>query len=384
MQVAQIYNLVNTVTTEITGQADLVKEDLSNIVDVGKTVLSNTDVDNYVRSLMNRIGKTIFSDRKYSGLVPSVLIDSWEFGSIMQKIGADIPDAVENDSWNLQNGSDYSPDVFYKPTVTQKLFNSKVTFEINLSFTDKQVRESFDSTDQLNAFLTMLYTSVENSLTLKIDSLILRCINNLASETIKSDYGTAGLDSKSGIKAVNLLYLYNQSHNTSLTVDDILVNPDFIKFATLTINNYRDRLASCSTLFNVEGKKRFTPKDKLHTVLLSDFVNASDVYVMANSYHNEKLALPTSDHVPYWQGSGTSYDFDSISKIHVKNSSGDDVEVSGIIGVMFDHDSLAVCNSDKRVTTNYNPRGEFYTNFYKFDCSYINDLSENFVVFFVA
>ena len=359
MQVAQIYNLVNTVTTEITGQADLVKEDLSNIVDVGKTVLSNTDVDNYVRSLMNRIGKTIFSDRKYSGLVPSVLIDSWEFGSIMQKIGADIPDAVENDSWNLQNGSDYSPDVFYKPTVTQKLFNSKVTFEINLSFTDKQVRESFDSTDQLNAFLTMLYTSVENSLTLKIDSLILRCINNLASETIKSDYGAAELDSKSGIKAVNLLYLYNHTHSTSLTVDDILVNPDFIKFATLTINNYRDRLASCSTLFNVEGKKRFTPKDKLHTVLLSDFVNASDVYVMANSYHNEKLALPTSDHVPYWQGSGTSYDFDSISKIHVKNSSGDDVEVSGIIGVMFDHDSLAVCNSDKRVTTNYNPRGEY-------------------------
>ena len=363
MQVAQIYNLVNTVTTEITGQADLVKEDLSNIVDVGKTVLSNTDVDNYVRSLMNRIGKTIFSDRKYSGLVPSVLIDSWEFGSIMQKIGADIPDAVENDSWNLQNGNDYSPDVFYKPTVTQKLFNSKVTFEINLSFTDKQVRESFDSTDQLNAFLTMLYTSAE---------------------TIKSDYGAAGLDTKSGIKAVNLLYLYNHTHSTNLTVDDILVNPDFIKFATLTINNYRDRLASCSTLFNVEGKKRFTPKDKLHTVLLSDFVNASDVYVMANSYHNEKLALPASDHVPYWQGSGTSYDFDSISKIHVKNSSGDDVEVSGIIGVMFDHDSLAVCNSDKRVTTNYNPRGEFYTNFYKFDCSYINDLSENFVVFFVA
>ena len=229
-----------------------------------------------------------------------------------------------------------------------------------------------------------LYNCVKNKKKIKIDSLILRCINNLASETIKSDYGTAGLDTKSGIKAVNLLYLYNHTHSTNLTVDDILVNSDFIKFATLTINNYRDRLASCSTLFNVEGKKRFTPKDKLHTVLLSDFVNASDVYVMANSYHNEKLALPTSDHVPYWQGSGTSYDFDSISKIHVKNSSGDDVEVSGIIGVMFDHDSLAVCNSDKRVTTNYNPRGEFYTNFYKFDCSYINDLSENFVVFFVA
>ena len=153
MQVAQIYNLVNTVTTEITGQADLVKEDLSN------------DVDNYVRSLMNRIGKTIFSDRKYSGLVPSVLIDSWEFGSIMQKIGADIPDAVENDSWNLQNGSDYSPDVFYKPTVTQKLFNSKVTFEINLSFTDKQVRESFDSTKliyllQISKFVRVLIVQI--------------------------------------------------------------------------------------------------------------------------------------------------------------------------------------------------------------------------------
>ena len=142
MNVQQIYNLVNTVTTEITGQADLVKEDLSNIVDVGKQVLSNSDVDNFVKSLMNRIGKTIFSDRKYSGLVPSVLLDGWEFGSIMQKIGADMPDAVENESWNLQNGQTYSPDVFYKPTVTQKLFNSKVNFEINLSFTDKKVKES--------------------------------------------------------------------------------------------------------------------------------------------------------------------------------------------------------------------------------------------------
>ena len=384
MQVNQIYNIMNTVTGEILGESAVLNEDLSNIVDIGTAVFNATSVDNYVKSLVNHIGRVVFVDRPYSGNVPSVLMDGWEFGSVMEKITAELPDATENESWELTNGTSYDPNVFYKPTVTAKFFNKRVTFEVPMSFTEMQVRESFSSAAQLNGFLSMLYNAVDKSLTVKIDSLVMRTINNMVGETINDDYGSDTLSSKSGVKAVNLLYLYNQRYGTSLTAADAITTPEFIRFAAYEMGVTASRLTKLSTLFNVGGKDRFTPADMLHVVMLADFRKAANVYLQSNVFHDQFTALPNAEEVPYWQGSGTGYDFSSVSTINVKTSSEDTINVSGVLGVMFDRDALGVTNLDRRVTTNYNPKAEFFTNWYKFDAGYFNDLNENFVVFFVA
>ena len=383
MEVKQIFELVNGITGEVTGKTDLVKEDLSNIVDVGKELFTASDVDNYVKSLVNRIGKTIFVNRKYSGKVPSVVMDSWEFGSVLQKINADLPQATENESWELVNGTSYDPNIFYKPTVSAKFFNSKVTFEIPLSFTEKQVKESFNSASELNAFISMLYNAVEKSMTVKIDSLVMRTINNMIANTFDGD--------ATGVRAVNLLKAYNTAMGLSganvLTADKAITNKDFLRFASMQIGLYADRLGTMSTLFNAGGKERFTPKDMLHIVLLSDFAEGAKIYLESDTFNKELVKLPTAETVPYWQGSGKSYSFADVSKINVqiaKGSTKKDVTLSGILGVMFDRDALGVCNLDRRVTTNYNPKAEFFSNWYKFDAGYFNDLNENFVLFYIA
>ena len=385
MKVEQIYSLMNTVTGEVLGKADIVKEDLSNVVDVGTEIFNQTSVDNYVKSLVNHIGKVIFVNRPYAGNAPSVLMDGWEFGSVLEKIQADIPEAVENESWNLVDKQEYKQDIFYKPSVSAKFFNKRVTFEVAMSFTDRQVKESFSSAEQLNGFLSMLYNSVEKSMSIKIDSLIMRTINNMIAETIKSDYAGSltDLTQKSGVKAVNLLYLYNQKYTKTLTAEQAITDADFIRFASYTISLYKDRLSKISTLFNVGGKERFTAGEYLHTILLSDFVSASDVFLQSNTFNKEMIALPKAERVPYWQGSGTDYSFAKTSDINVTCASGEDIAVSGVIGVMFDRDSLGVSNLNRRVTTNYNAKAEFYNNYYKFDAGYFNDLNENFVVFFM-
>ena len=385
MKVEQIYSLMNTVTGEVLGKADIVKEDLSNVVDVGTEIFNQTSVDNYVKSLVNHIGKVIFVNRPYAGNAPSVLMDGWEFGSVLEKIQADIPEAVENESWNLVDKQEYKQDIFYKPSVSAKFFNKRVTFEVAMSFTDRQVKESFSSAEQLNGFLSMLYNSVEKSMSIKIDSLIMRTINNMIAETIKSDYAGSltDLTQKSGVKAVNLLYLYNHKYTKTLTAEQAITDPDFIRFASYTISLYKDRLSKISTLFNVGGKERFTAGEYLHTILLSDFVSASDVFLQSNTFNKEMIALPKAERVPYWQGSGTDYSFAKTSDINVTCASGEDIAVSGVIGVMFDRDSLGVSNLNRRVTTNYNAKAEFYNNYYKFDAGYFNDLNENFVVFFM-
>ena len=386
MEVRQIYGLVNNITNELLGST-IAKEDLSNLVDVGNAVFNANKVDNYVRSLVNHIGRVIFVDRAYNGCVPSVLMDSWEFGSVLEKISCDLPTATENSSWDLTNGGTYDPNVFYRPSVSVKFYNSKTTFEIPLSFTEMQIKESFSNAEQLNGFLTMLYNSVEKSMTIKLDSLIMRTINNMIGETIHHEIPeSSNYSTTSTIKAVNLLKLYNDAHTTTITADKCLDNPDFIRYATYIISVYSERITKISSLFNIGGKERFTPKDVLRCVLLSDFKKASEVFLKSDLYNEQYATLPESDSVPYWQGSGANYNFADITKIHINlaSNSATEIQMTGILGVMFDRDALGVSNLARRVTTNYNPKAEFYTNFYKFEAGYFNDMNENFVVFFVA
>lgn len=398
MEVKQIYELINSVSGEVLGKTDLVAEDLTGIVDLGTEVFNQNAVDNYVKSLVNHIGKVIFVNRPYAGKVPSVLMDAWEFGSVLEKISADVPEAEENDTWNLTDGASYDQDVFHKPTVTAKFFNSKVTFEVPVSITERQVKESFSSAAQLNGFISMIYAAVEKSMTIKTDALVMRTINNMVAETILADaqaFGAtaagdmagANLANGSTARCVNLLKLYNDKTGaeTALTAEKAITDPDFIRFASFVMGTYADRMQSISTLFNVGKKERFTPKDMLHVVLLSDFAKAAQTYLYSDTFNRGDVLLPQAETVPFWQGSGTDYAFASTGKINVKESKGGKaVTVTGVLGVMFDRDALGVCNLDRRVTTNYNAKAEFFNNYYKFDAGYFNDTNENFVVFFAA
>lgn len=384
MKVSQVYEIMNSITSEMLGDSVVVNEDLSNIVDIGKAFEDTVGLDNYVRKLPDHIGRVIFVDRVYEGRAPQVLRDGWEFGSILEKIAARLPEAVENEDWQLQDGQSYDPNIFHKPDVYAKFYNDRVTFEIDMSITEDQVKSSFSNATQLNAFLSMIQTAIENSLTVKLDSLIMRTINNMIGETIHDDYGVNDLDSMSGVKAVNLLYLYNQTVDTPITVDDIKTDPGFIRFASMTMANYMDRLKVMSNLFNVGGESRFTPESMLHIALLSEFKNAAGAYLQSDTFHNEYTALPNADSIPYWQGSGLTYDFADTSSVNVKTASGDNVKVSGILGVMWDRDALGVANLERKTPVHYNEKAGFWNYFHKFIAGYFNDLNENFVVFFVA
>lgn len=406
MEVNQIYRIINKVSEEVLGKSDIVNEDLTGIVDLGTTVFNQGVMDNYVKSLVNHIGKVIFVNRPYAGKVPSVLMDAWEFGSVLEKISADVPIAEETHTWELVNNQSYDQDVFHKPTVTAKFFNSKVTFEVPVSITERQVKESFSNAAQLNGFISMIYAAVEKSMTIKADALIMRTINNMIAETVLADAeafgggkeGIGDLSRASTARCVNLLKLYNDKYfpatpetggskltpnPNALTAEKAITDPDFIRFASYVMGTYADRLQSISTVFNVGGKERFTPKDMLHVVLLSDFAKAAQTYLYSDTFNRGDVLLPQAETVPFWQGSGKGYDFACTGHINVKESGGQNVDITGVLGVMFDRDALGVCNLDRRVTTNYNAKAEFFNNYYKFDAGYFNDTNENFVVFFI-
>lgn len=387
MKVEQAYTLVNNITSEILGKSGVVAEDLSNIVDVGKEILdyTNGNLDNYVNKLVDQIGKMVFVNRKYAGRAPSVLMDAWEFGSICEKITMNsLPNAVENSAWKLENGKSYDQYVFNGPDVSAKFFNSKTTFELDMSFAKRQIVESLQNGTQLIAFFSMIETAIKNSLTVKNDGLVMRTINNMIAETLYHYNQTGDYSGVGDTRAYNLLALYKQENPTStLTASNCLTDLSFLKFAAFEMSRVKGLMSTMSEKFNIGGKPRFTSDDKLHVVMLQDFYSRASIYMQSDTFHNEFTAFPAAETVSYWQGSGEDFSFNSVSKINVTHDA-HTVETSGILGVMFDRDALGVTNQNDRVDTAYNAKAEFYNNFYKCDASFFNDVNENFVVFYVA
>lgn len=376
MEIKQVYQFVNDAVSEVIGDSAIVAEDLSNVVDIGTAIFNGSAFDAYVKSLVNHIGKVIFVNRPYRGSAPSVLMDAWEYGSVVEKIHSEMPEAVENESWDLVDGQSYDPHVFHQPVAEAKFFNKMTTFEIEASITERQVKQSFSSATQLNAFVSMIFNEIEKAMTVRTDALIMRTINNMIVETAKDANAT---------RAVNLLSKYNQQYTQSLTAAQAIVSPDFIRYAAYQIALYTDRLTRMSTLFNVGGKQRFTPKDLQHIVMLSEFRAAADVFLQSGTFHDEYTKLVNAETVPFWQGSGTDYAFTSTGAINAKPASGGDAQsITGVLGCIFDRDALGVMNNNQRVTTQWNAKAEFTNYFYKKDARYFNDLNENFVYFYVA
>lgn len=377
MDVKQIASILQIITDEVVGDSVVVQEDLSNIIDVGKQIFDNTDVDHFVKSLVNRIGRSKFVNRTLASTAPSISRDSWEYGSVLQKVRCELPDTTTNPTWTLTKGQSVDPFIYNPPSVSAQYFNSKTTFEIDVSFTEEQVKESLKSAGEFNRFIAMIENRIRTKLTLCRDNLIMRTVVNLIAEKIAANQSV-----------INLLVEYNNAFGTSLTANVAIKNPDFLRFASATIKLYSDRLKTASVLYNNSGYVTFTPKEYQHLVLLSEFATGLEVYLYSDTYHEELLKLGAFDTVAFWQGTGNTSapNFEAASSINAIIASDGETEVNtnGVIGVLFDRDACAVCNDNPRVTSIYNPRGEYSNYFYKEDCSYLNDLSENVVVFVVT
>lgn len=385
MQVSQIFEIVNDALKQTDGNLPLLQEDLSNIIDVGNSIFNANSFDNYVKKLVDRIGKVVFVIRPYSGLAPSIYMDNVIWGSVTQKISSAVPEAVENESYELVNGATYDPNQVNLPDVYVKFFSKYVTFEVDRTITEKQLRSAFTGVAELDGFISMIFNEISKAFTIAIDNLIMRTINSAIADTLYKDYNSGTeFTGASHTRAVNLLYLYNQRYSTTLTAAQAVTTPEFVRFASYYMALYSDRLSRVSTLFNVGETQKFTPKEEQHFILLSEFARSADVFLQSDVYHNELTAITKYEVVPYWQGSGVDYAFDSTSAINVISGSGNTVTASGILGVMFDRYALGVTNIEQWVNTQYNAKADFVNYFYKYKAGYFNDLNENFVVFFVA
>lgn len=391
MKVKQIATILNeTLVPQALGESDVVlTEDLSNIVEVGEKVsdyVASNNVDNAVKKIIDKVGKTINWTRPYIGMAPNIIRDSWEYGSILEKNRASLVDYTENPAWSLQNGTDYLDGKYYMPDVDSTLYNKKTTFEVNMSFAEKQFKESVRSAAGVASFFGMIESRIADSMTVGLDTLSMRVLCNLAIEHFKRD----------GKAVVNLLSLYNTQYSQSLTAAAALTDKSFLRFACMQIMLWKSRIRGIGQQFNLEEFDTHTPYDDQMLILHSDFAAGVKVFLESDTFHNDLLKFGEYTEVPYWQSS-KGYTIANTMAIGGKPASGpwsfvyegetinqNQASCAYVLGMLIDRDAAAICCEDSRVTTQYVPKGEFFTNFYKRDAEFLNDLAMNAIIFTLA
>lgn len=381
--VNQIFGMVNDSAKEAMGAQAITVKDTATLVSLGNVIMdSDTSKEQFYKSLVDRIGRTVIAIRSYAGDKRSVKRDELEWGAVYQKISYEDVNASTNPTWN--SDAQASPfDVAVQTKVVQKLFSKIGTWQYEESIPDEQLFTAFTNASAMGAFIAGIYTNIDNAMTLAWDDLA-----NLAVDT----YIAGVMISGKATQKRNLLSEYNTLAGTTLTVADALRNLDFLKYATREIQIVTDNMTKKSYLYNnTTNISRFTPKEKLVVEILGQFASACDSYLQADTYHNNLVALPNYEKVTFWQGAGTSFAFDDVSKINIANvelateiNKTGAVEQGGIVAFVHDYDAVASIIYKKRNRSMYNPQAERLNIFHKAETGYAVDLSENGVVFYMA
>lgn len=369
MAVKQIYDIVNSVNKQTMGVTDLTVVDEQGLISLGDTVLSTNGLaDTWLNSLAQRIGRTIISFREYKSKYSDMVLDSLQWGNIVQKIKVSMPEATKDESYDLVNGKSVDMYKVASPKVNQSFFTTETPYQFFVTVKRTQLEEAFTSETSMNGFIGAIYGEVQNAIELSLESLARNCINNFIGEKFKAE------------KTINLLSLYNTETGKNLTSTTCLHDREFLAFCVSRIKLYSRYLENMSTKFNDGTQTRHTPKSLQHLRVLEDFESRLETVVQYQAFKDGYVKLENYHTTSFWQS------LDKPDQINVKVSSdGTAIQKRGIIAIMYDRDALGLYKKDSwNSTTPFNSAGGYYNTYYHHKELYFNDLSENFVVFVIA
>lgn len=373
--VNQVYELLNAVQEMAYGETAIAIKDTAGLVSLGQLVLSSdTNKDSFVHVLFDRIGMTLTDRRLYDAEDNNLIKREFDYGVIMQKIHVEPIEAEENPEW-LIGENDFTPTYapVIKPVVKQKVFKDMATYETGVTIPDNMLKTAFTKEVDFSAFLVAIRTALANGLELAKERAV-----DLTRATM-----IASILKKGGAQAVNLLALYNAKlgeSDTPLTVEQYLEEPKALCDGAMEIDLTADRLGRFNKVFNEDGDARFTPRTLVNFDVLNVFEKAIKYKVRPVIFNESFIQLPNYKSVPYWEGAGTSYAFDDISKVAVHNLA----EQTGVIGVMYDVETAGVNIFGEESAYDRNERAHYTTHYRQMTAQYYYDSSEQGVVFYLA
>lgn len=376
MEVNQIYELANSIASQAIGKSAITVTDTASLVALGEQVLSSRDnVENFTNQLILRIGRTIISYRDYSNNLAPIMMDSMQWGAIVQKLDGEMPDIIEDEAWNLEDGKSVDMYIVSKPKLYQNFFCKRTTYSAMLTIWKKNLKDAFLSEQAMAAFVNSLYGRVRNKLELVSENLAKLTIDNFIALIYSNNVAT---------QKVHLLTEYNAVAGTAITNPmQALYDESVLRFSVGRMLLTSKALQTMSTLYNGGGRERFTPKNKQIFIMNNMFDVNMATQVQYAAYNETKVSINSSMTLPYWQSPDNPLQINlQVKTGGTEDSAVENVVVDNVLGVIFDRDALGTFRKETEVeTTPLNARGLYTNTFWHEDQMYFNDINENGVIF---
>lgn len=352
-----------------------------NLVDVGKDVLDSGSVDTYVKALLTQMGKMIIESKVYTAELPSLFIESFDWGGYIERVYFSPQQLIDDDMYNLVDGKTYEDHKFYKPNVSAKIFEEGKTIMCPISITEDQVKMAFTSYEEMNKFLSGIHQNVQNTITLGMEAYAHMLISAGIAVSIKATR-----------KVRHLATEFYGDDKANKTLNQMLDDKAFLLYCMKEIAMVRDQVRRYTTAFNNGSIPTFTTAEDTNLTLLADFANACKFNVTADTFNSEQIGLGDFDKVTSWQAfaSESLRNFDPVTNSSISiaadanNKLGIGVDAftqSGVIGVLYDKRAMGICPYKTKVTTNYTASADFWNEYHHQLVNYILDPNFNIVSF---
>ena len=357
--------------------------DSYKLVDVGKAVLDAGTVDVFSKKLVGLLGKLVVDAKKYEGaVIKSIFVDSFDWGSFVERVYFSPQDLIEDDMWNLIDGKVYENDhKFFGPKVEAKIFEEAKSINTPCSFGDEQLRTAFTSWDEMGKFLSGLRTNISNTIELALQAYSHMLVSCGIAVSVRNT-GTA-IHLITDAIAAGIL-------EEGATYETARHSEEFQIYAMKRIKTIRDNLKVYSSVYNDGSIPTFTNDEDNKMVLLSQVVNDMKFNAKRQAYNMDEIGIGEFEDTPMWQAvdvsdveafgwgvaSAIGLSADASDKLGIGTSA---VNVLNVAGIIFDHRAMGLCPYRRKVTSSYTASADFWNEFHHLLVNYILDTKFNMI-----
>ena len=374
MSAKQIYATVNKIAKNIgyTG-SDVI--DVTTFTAFGQAALSDTLMTESVyNALYDLIGKTVIAIDEAEDDERNIVVDAFEYGSILQKFSFQCQEAQKASEWDIEHPE--SPyDVERKEGIIPTYFEQYIpafAWE-DVSYV-RQLAEAFRGPEYLAGFNEALYTRMYNAFRMAKNGLSDAAIGGLMGTVYEA--ATAGTPSTNAARQVrHLLTEYNTIMGTSLTNDTSRNNANYVEYVRKQLIKDKMNLNKLTKLYNDASVERRTPDENYRLDVSLDFAASFDKF-WADSYNTEYVQLPKHNTIVNW---GIATD---PEKVKVSLDGGTSTTtVDKIIAFAYDKDAVVATMDRSRFVSIYDQWND--RNVFKLEAErrYIADPSENCIIY---
>ena len=385
-----VYQIMNSVVSQATGQTSQTVVDTSTFVSVGESLL-RTAPENTLNAISTVLADTIFSVRPYRGKLDSLRVSQRRWGAQVRKIVPLYTAAEASQDWNtdldvtpkLADGQSIDMYTIKAPKCLQLNFYGTAVLQKHITRFRDQLALAFTSEQEFIRFIDAVMTEFNNEVELLNEAKARATLNNFI----------LGIHDMS-LTEVDLVDEYNTKNNTTYTREQLLTTyvSEFMKFIAAQIKVFSSRLTDMSALNHANLSDyapilRHTPKERQKMIMYNPIFVEAESEVYSGLFNPKYLDIGDFEGVNFWQSqssptavSGTP---NILNVVNGQSKTGtSNLSIDYVLGLLYDEEALGIMPQfDYSSVTPFNSNGGYWNMFYHWRFNSYNDFTENAVLF---